>query len=327
MTQRERIVATLHHQTTDRIPRCEVWIDGVWPELGIDSQVEAYVTLGQDCIMLPGRVPATSNAWKTGVDEWGRIWQNGMYVGGVVETEEDLQRYSPELEYVEELFDVGGVNAVKDNYPEHCPIYGTHIGPFTAAYMAMGFERFFTQLFDNPSFVRKVFEHRTEWCIAQYQKALDLGAEVLVLGDDAGHKDQPMVSPRMWRELVLPYHRRIVDALNAPLLWHSDGNIVPLLPMAVDAGFVGIHGLEPSAGIDLQDVKHDFGEALVIVGNLDVSVLFTSNPDAIRREVDRCLAQGGPGGGYMFATCNSIFTGMSPESVAELFRYADECLS
>ncbi len=326
MTQRERILATLHHQTTGCVPRCEIWIDGVWPELGIESQIEAYVQVGQDCLMLPGRVPESSNAWKTGVDEWGRIWQNGMYAGGVVETEEDLRQYSPELGSVEELFDAAVVNAVKDNYPEHCLIYGTHIGPFTATYMAMGFERFFTQLFDNPFFVRKVLDSRTEWCIAQYQKALDLGAEVLVLGDDAAHKDQPMISPRMWRELMLPYHRRIVNALDAPVLWHSDGNIAPLLPMAVEAGFVGVHGLEPDAGIDLQKVKQDFGQALVLVGNLDVNVLLASDPEAVRREVDRCLAQGSPGGGYMFSTCNSIFGGMQTESVAELFRYANERL-
>ena len=324
MTPRERIFATLHHQKTDRVPCCEIWIDGVWPDLGIQSQTEAYVELGQDCIMLPGRIPEASNAWKSGVDEWGRIWQDGMYVDGVVATKDDLRRYSPQLEYVEELFDPDAVQAIQNSYPEHCLIYGTHIGPFTAAYMAMGFERFFTQLVDNPSFVRKVLEHRTEWCIAQYQKAVDLGAELLILGDDVAHKDQPMISPRMWKKLMLPYHRRIVDALNVPILWHSDGNILPLLPMAVEAGFVGIHGLDPGAGIDLNKVTQEFGQVLVLVGNLDNTVLFGSDLDAVRREVERCFMQGGPGGGYMFSTCNSIFDGMNPDAVAEMFRYAAE---
>jgi len=324
MTPRERIFATLQHQKTDRIPRCEIWIDGVWPQLGFENQAEAYVELGQDCIMLPGQISETSNAWKTGVDEWGRVWKDGMYVSGVLKTEDDLYQYSPKLDYVNQLFNTDSINGIKQKYPDHCLIYGTHIGPFTAAYMAMGFEQFFMRLIDDPGFVRKMLEVRTEWCIAQYQKAISLGAEVLVLGDDVAHKDQPMISPRMWQELMLPYHRRIVDALKVPVIWHSDGNIVPLLPMAVEAGFVGIHGLEPAAGIDLKKVKESFGRDLVLIGNLDINVLFTSDAEAVRREVDRCLEQGSPCGGYMLATCNSIFDGMNPESVAEMFRYQEE---
>ncbi len=93
-----------------------------------------------------------------------------------------------------------------------------------------------------------------------------------------------MISPRMWREFVLPYHRRIVDALDVPLIWHSDGDILPLLPQAIEAGFVGVHGLEPAAGIDLGMVKREFGQDLVLIGNVDVGVLCDSDLDAVRRE-------------------------------------------
>jgi uroporphyrinogen decarboxylase len=109
-----------------------------------------------------------------------------------------------------------------------------------------------------------------------------------------------------------------------PVIWHSDGNLVPLLPMAVEAGFVGVHGLEPRAGIDLGLVKQDFGKELVLVGNVDVALLCADDLDAVRSEVDRALRQGAPDGGYMVSTCNSIFNGMNAESVAEFFRYEAE---
>jgi uroporphyrinogen decarboxylase len=157
-----------------------------------------------------------------------------------------------------------------------------------------------------------------------FQRATLLGAEVLVLGDDAGHKSGPMISPRMWRKFILPHHRRIVDALDAPVIWHSDGNIEALLPMAIEAGFAGIHGLDPIAGMDLARVKREFGRDLVLIGNVDVRVLFGSDVQAVRGEVDRCIAQGAPGGGYMIASCNSICEGMNPVAVAEMFRYEGE---
>lgn len=323
MQPRERVLAVLNRREPDRIPRFEIWIDGLLDELGQEDPVSAYANLGQDCVMMPTLNPPDSNAWKTGVDEWGRVWQNGTYVTGVVEGEADLRRYDPPIEGVSQLFDAAQIRDIRERYPSHCLIFGTHIGPFTAAYMAMGFQRFFFALLDDPSFVHRLLAKRTEWCIAMYQMALSLGADVLVLGDDAGHRNGPMISPQMWRDFVLPYHQRIVSSLDAPMIWHSDGNVLPLLPMAVEAGFHGFHGLEPAAGMDLAQIKRDFGHDLILVGNVDVRVLCDSDIGAVRREVERCLEQGTPGGGYMLASCNSIFDGMNPHAVAELFRYSD----
>ena len=157
-----------------------------------------------------------------------------------------------------------------------------------------------------------------------YRQAISLGVDVAVLGDDAGHNKGPMISPRMWREFILPYHRRIVEELDVPVIWHSDGAIESLLPMAVEAGFVGVHALEPAAGMDLGKLKREFGRDLVLIGNVDVTVLCNSDLDAVREEVTRCIEQGAPGGGYMIASCNSIFKGMKPASVVEMYRYAGE---
>jgi uroporphyrinogen decarboxylase len=186
----------------------------------------------------------------------------------------------------------------------------------------MGFERFFLRLMDDPDFIHHLLEARTSWCIAVYRRAVELGAEVLVIGDDAGSTHSPMIPPALWREMVLPCHRRIVEALDAPVIWHSDGNVEALLPMAVEAGFVGVHGLDPIAEMDLAQVRETYGRDLVLVGNVDVRTLCGVDRVAVRSEVDRCLAQGGTDGGYMLATCNSIFEGMCCRTVSEYVRYA-----
>jgi uroporphyrinogen decarboxylase len=97
-----------------------------------------------------------------------------------------------------------------------------------------------------------------------------------------------------------------------------------LLPIAVEAGFLGVHPLEPAAGMDLGEVKREFGEDLVLIGNVDVAVLFGSDLELVRKEVRRCMEQGAPGGGYMFSSCSSIFKGMNTAAVVEMFRYAGE---
>ncbi len=325
MNPRERVMAALERREPDRVPRFEIWIDALWPELGPMDSAAAYASLGQDCVMMPTRRPPGSNVWQTGVDEWGRVWKDGIYVDGVVDSRRDLARYRQPSSYVDQIFDDDRVREVQARYPDHCHIYGSHdIGPLTQCYMSMGFERFFLRLVDDPAFVHELLADRTRWSIAVCHKAVSLGAEVIVVGDDAAGRDGPMISPRMWRELVLPYHRQLVESVDVPVIWHSDGNTERLLPFAVEAGFAGFHGLEPAAGMDLGRVKQEYGNDLVLVGNLDIRVLFGSDLEAVRAEVDRCLAQGAPGGGYMLATCNSIFAGMDPLAVSEMFRYEGE---
>jgi uroporphyrinogen decarboxylase len=326
MKPRERVLAALDHREPDRVPLFEVWLDNdeLVAEIGGGDPQRAYVELGLDCIAIPSQNLPGSNAWGDGVDEWGRVWKKGWYAGGVLSTEADLEKYTPPLDLVDHCFDPPRTHEVMERYPDHCLIYGSHIAPFTSAYLAMGMEQFFLALIKRPGFARRLLENRTDWCISMFHKAVELGAEVLVLGEDAAHSGGPMISPQMWREFVLPYHKRIVEESPVPVLWHSDGDITPLLPLAVEVGFAGMHSLEPAAGVDLKQVKEEYGKDLVLVGNAEASLLCGSDLDAVRREVRRCIGQGAPGGGYMFSTCSSIFKGMNLEAVVEMYRYAAE---
>jgi uroporphyrinogen decarboxylase len=318
MNSRERVFAALRHQTPDRPPRFEVWIDGLYAELRVSDPTSAYAELGQDAVLMPSQPLPGSHAWGDGVDEWGRVWKDGRYADGVVADEADLERYSPPEAAAGLLFDPARVAALRARYPQHCLFFGTHIGPFMNAYMAMGMERFCLRIATEPEFIRALLEARTHWCIAVFSRAVALGAEVIVMGDDAAHHGGPMISPRMWREFVLPCHRQIVQALPVPVIWHSDGDITRLLPMAVEAGFAGVHGLEPWS-MSLRAVKAEYGGRLALLGNLDVRALCAPDLEAVRRELRRCLAEGGDSG-YLLSSCNSIFPGMNPEAVREFFR-------
>jgi uroporphyrinogen-III decarboxylase len=74
----------------------------------------------------------------------------------------------------------------------------------------------------------------------------------------------------------------------------------------------------------LVQIKREYGRDLALIGNVDIRLLFGSDLEVIRREVDRCRDQGATGGGYMIASCNSICEGMNPAAVAEMFRYEGE---
>lgn len=319
MNSRERVHAVLARKTPDRVPRFEVWIDGLFAELSVTDPYRAYAELGQDAILMPSQTPPTSNAWKEGVDELGRVWQQGMYVSGALQSPADLATFTPALADAERFFAEKQVAQLRAAYPEHCLFFGTHIGPFMGAYMAMGMEQMFLTYQEDRPFVHAVMESRLAWALAIFQHAVALGAEIIIMGDDAAHRGGALISPVMWRELVLPYHQRLVRALPVPVIWHSDGKLDKLLPFAVEAGFAGVHGLEPLAGNNLAAVKRQYGDQLILMGNVDVNLFFTADLERIRADVSRSYTQGGPSG-YMLSSCNSIYPGMNPAAVREFFR-------
>jgi len=319
VNSRERVHAVLAGKKPDRVPRFEVWIDGLFDELGVSDPYSAYPELGQDVVLMPSQTPVESRAWSDGVDEFGRVWKKGMYLSGMVAAPADLKQYTPPVSYAEQFFDPQRVAGIRSKYPDHCLFFGTHIGPFMGTYMAMGLERMFMKYRKDKPFVQAVMETRYEWCLAIFRHAVQLGAEVIVMGDDSAHRGGSMISPQMWRELVLPYHLRLVQELPVPVIWHTDGRIDNLLPFAVEAGFAGMHGLETLAGNHLAEIKRNYGDRLVLMGNADINLFFEPDLEAIRADVRRSLQEGGSQG-FMLSSCNSIFPGMNPAAVREYFR-------
>ena len=125
MNSRQRVFAALQRQAPDRTPRFEIWIDGLFEDLGTSDPYRAYAELGQDGVLLPSQAPAESRAWKSGVDEWGRVWKDGMYCGGALDTAGDLERYSPPESYAQRFFDNRRTEEIRAAFPEHCLFFGT----------------------------------------------------------------------------------------------------------------------------------------------------------------------------------------------------------
>lgn len=315
----QRVKAVLEGSKPDRVPLFEVWIDALLEELEISDPLRAHPQLGQDVVLLPSTSPAESKAWKDGLDEFGRIWSRGFYKDGAIKNSSDLKQFNPPAAYAEKFFSDKATSLVINSYPDHFPFFGTHIGPFMSTYMAMGMDHMFFSLYQDFSLVKAVMETRTKWCLVIFKEAVKHGAELIVMGDDAAHRGGPMISPAVWEELVLPHHRKIVDELPVPVIWHSDGRMDKLLPFAIKAGFAGIHGMEPPAGNSLSKISQQYGNKLILIGNVDVNLLCGSDQEAVSSDVDRCLEQGSSGR-FMLSTSNSIFKGMNPRTVKAYFE-------
>lgn len=325
MNPKERVLTALEHQEPDRVPLLEVWIESeVTAQLG-GNPIAARQRLGIDALPF-GTHPPTTKAYGHGIDEWGRSFRHGHYRGGLVKNYDDLEKYTAPLAHAQDWFPRKQLAKTREKHGENYAFYfAWHDCSLGLSYLSMGMKDFFISLYEQPEFVKAVIARSTEWTIALVEQANEVGVDLIVLGDDAADNSRPMISPKMFREFILPEYKKIVKASDVPILWHSDGNVESLLPMIVEAGFRGVHSLEPKAGIDLAKIKKAFGQKLVLAGNLDTThVLCQSSLDLVRKDVERCIREGGPDGGYFFSSSNSLFEGHNLGAIIEAYSHAEK---
>lgn len=180
--------------------------------------------------------------------------------------------------------------------------------------VSMGLEGFAFALRDDPDLVREILRRYVDWQLIVTENLIRMGFDFLWSFDDIAFKSGPFCSPKVFREFLLPAFRRSAEAITIPWVFHSDGNIMPVLDDLLTLGMRGIHPIEPGP-MDLAEVKVRYGKRVCIIGNISVDVLGRGTPDEVRAWVKRCMEIGKPGGGYMISSSNSIPSYAKPANV------------
>ena len=103
--------------------------------------------------------------------------------------------------------------------------------------------------------------------------------------EDMGYKQHPFMSPRMYREIIQPGHKRTfgwAHGRNLPVIVHSCGFVEPLVPGLIEAGMDCLQVIEVKAGMDLLRLYEKYGDRLSFMGGIDVRVLYNND----KREID-----------------------------------------
>jgi uroporphyrinogen-III decarboxylase len=107
----------------------------------------------------------------------------------------------------------------------------------------------------------------------------------------------------------------VADAIGKPWVYHSDGNLFPVLDGLLRLGMDAIHPIQPSA-MDIGTMKARYGSRVCIVGNIDLDYTLTLGPpEGVDREVKERIAAAGAGGGYIISSGNSLTDYCKTENV------------
>jgi uroporphyrinogen decarboxylase len=198
-----------------------------------------------------------------------------------------------------------------------------------------GLEQWFCDLMLEPEFCEAMLDQTLKFWLDWFRLFLDeVGdvVDVIMIGDDLAGQNGPLFNPDIYRRIVKPRHKRLVQYIRsrtqAKIWYHTCGSCTDFIPDLIDNGVHILNPLQISArNMDPQDLKHRFGKQLAFWGGgVDAQhILPQGTPEQVAANVRQNLGALMPGGGYVFNNCHNIQGEVPPENILSMFDIAYEC--
>ena len=325
MNHKERVLSAIEHRRPDRVPRGELAIEGeilkklIW-DAGFESmspferELEARRVLGADLI----------NVHEYPMDQIGETDDGKAIMRGILGEEYSMTAHSSHL-LRPAISDIAEMDAYEAPGPETCRtemlewfvansdlfVMAQIMGPVSSLDWMLGMEDYLVWSMTDTDNVRTLSEKVVAYEVARARAFLDRGADAILIADDIAYNTGPFMPPPVMDELVWPIYRQMIQEIKAhkevPVFMHTDGDIRPVLANIVDAGFDGLQSLQPSAGMDIAEVKREYGDHLCLMGNMDLDRLMTfGTPGEVTRQAAWLCDNIGADGGLILSTCNIL---------------------
>lgn len=204
-------------------------------------------------------------------------------------------------------------------------------GPFQMACDLRGMENFMVDMFDRPDFANTLLKRITGFICGLTENYLESAQGVIDMielpGDDYAGNQNLVFSPSMFRKIIRPCIEQIILTIRkhqptVKIMLHSDGAITKLIPDFVDMGVDVLHPLEPVKGMNPAEIKVKYGQQLSFLGGVDISQALPGSIQDVHNDIERCIRDLAPGGGYIMAPCNHLQADIPPKNVVAMYSYA-----
>ncbi len=330
MNSAERVLTAMRNEEPDRVPVIEGLVDerirrALFPDACEVGDFCEAIGLDAVCCGLEFRLRDRSAQGH--YDEWGVFYETtpeALFhpVKGPIETIEDIKTYEPPAP--EAPWRLGLLPSLVERFKGKKAIMVHHRAAFMWSAYLTGLDNLLLSFAADPEFAHALLDKVLDANIAMIRRAIRAGAEIISLGDDYAHNHGPMMSPAHFEEFIQPRLRKMIDAIHeggALCLKHSDGNLWLILDMILDAEPDALNPIEPVAGMDMAEVKAHCGDRVCLAGNIDCGALLSHGTvEDVEKAVRECIAAGGPGGGMILCSSNSIHSSVKPENYLAMVR-------
>ena len=340
MTKKDRVLCAINHSVSDKLPK---------GELGISKKVADGI-LGREYIEREREILVRErlNIDLISIGNWGISKEIGHEANGntifrnaygydyimskhdkklirpaIIDPEDVKDFKAPTMDCVD-LSDVEYYSKNTDMF-----LFAATYGPECIVYDTIGFENYMEYTVLNTKEMEELTEKFITFEIEKAKKMIDLGADGVIICDDVAYNSGPFIAPKYMDILVYPYFKQMVKEIkkhkNVPVFLHTDGNLNTVFEKIIQCGFDGIQSLQPSAGMDIGEIKKRYGRNICLMGNIDLDhILPFGTVSEVRKNVLETIEKAAYGGGFILSSCNILTDAVTPENALEMYNAAEE---
>ena len=350
MTHKERLLTAINHEEPDRVPLC-AWYT---PEaerrllrhLGVEStETETYKSAGGPLpilmdhdFLISWMGPCTgyyANSAKQYTDEWGIRWRWIQHISSGAFTEmaeHPLANITDPAQFtMPDFSNEDRYDGIRKLITEHGKEYGIMGGLactlFELAWYLRGMETVLEDLVSRKDFAHAYIEKLMSWIRTAGRKFVELGVDIIWIGDDFGTQNRMLLSPAIFREYFKPRYAELFSEWKSinpqvKIAFHTDGYVVPIIPDLIEIGLDILNPIQPKS-MDPAQIKKEFGNHLTLWGTIDIQeVLPFGTPEDVANEVKLRLRTAGKGGGLIIAPAHNLQPDVPIENILTFYETA-----
>ncbi len=209
------------------------------------------------------------------------------------------------------------IDTVKDWHPDF-PVFGSVTESHEALWRIIGSGNVLLWLALYPEELARFIDRLHEFSLgiarAQIDAADGLLDGMVIWGDVAYTRDM-LFSPETWRARFKPGVKALIDLCHSrglPVIYHGCGNVRKIFADFIEMGLDAYNPLEAKAGLDVVELRRQFGHRIAFCGNMDARLWANGEIEDVRRAVLTKL-NAAKGGGFIFQSDHSVPSNISGE--------------
>lgn len=170
-------------------------------------------------------------------------------------------------------------------------------GIWTKTMNALGWEgenSFYDRVIDEPDFVNEILDFHMDFSLELSRPALErFKIDTASIVDGLGYEGGSWASVDMFKEFLLPRYQKMIKLIRShgikTVYFDSGGGLKNLIPYLITAGFNGTNYIPMSAGMNIVDLKKEYGKDFILMGGVDRRIVSFGTKPEIKREVERVM--------------------------------------
>ena len=306
MNGRQRVLAALRGEATDRTPICNPTsvatvelmdlVDAPFPQANREPERMArlaatgYTELGFDSVMPVFSIIQESSALGCNI-QWEQKdnWPTVRMSQPIWKTSQDIEIPKDLLTHPDTSCVLEAIRLLRRDYGDEVAIIGKTMGPWSLAYHCFGVEAFLLMSLDDPDQTRRILDHLKQVTVDFGIAQIEAGADALTLPD---HATGDLVSGEYYERYLCDLHIEFAQSLSCPIILHICGRTVDRMQYIAETGMAAFHFDSKNTPAESMSIVED---RIALVGNINnPETLFAREPQDVETEVFANLDAGVP---------------------------------